>query len=186
MNIAIECSRLHGIKTGLGYYVKNLVESLDRLNSSHHFFSLFSTPKVVGSSYEFWKRNISYHFLDESLAIYLRLNSALKKNKMNCFAHTAFVPPYPVCPCVTTLHDLYPIEHPEECPPRMAFWFSHFMRWVKNGSRHIITDSKFTADKVNKLLNVPLSKISVIPLGVNKCSVDLKKEKKIFFTGWGS
>jgi glycosyltransferase involved in cell wall biosynthesis len=68
-------------------------------------------------------------------------------------------------PVVTTLHDIFPVSHPE--------WFSTVMRlrlrrWIDQAirsSQHVIVSSQFTKGQVSEYLKLPEPKMTVVYLG---------------------
>ena len=68
-----------------------------------------------------------------------------------------------VVPQVVMVHDLRPLSHPE-----LSMQSRYFRNWVPpllRQSRHIITNSNFTASEICLSIGVPEDKISVTPLG---------------------
>ena len=66
-------------------------------------------------------------------------------------------------PQVVMVHDLRPISHPER-----SFQSLYFRSWVPpllRNSRHVLTNSQFTALEIQRCTGLPDSQISVIPLG---------------------
>jgi glycosyltransferase involved in cell wall biosynthesis len=78
-----------------------------------------------------------------------------------------FPPVRTAAPQVATVHDLFPLEHPE--------WYSRFDRWtyersirllVRRAAR-IVVPSAYVADRVTEALGVERSRLVVVPLGVS-------------------
>jgi glycosyltransferase involved in cell wall biosynthesis len=85
---------------------------------------------------------------------------------------------------VTTFHDLF-VMTAEYSTPEFRMRFSQQARQAAANSDFIIAVSEFTAGQVNELLNVPRSRIRVIPHGVRTPEVasNSAREKIILFVG---
>ena len=73
-------------------------------------------------------------------------------------------------PQVVMVHDLRPISHPER-----SLQSTYFRQWVPPLLRqceHVLTNSRFTAQEIQRCAGVAEHRITVIPLG---CSADLFK-----------
>jgi len=68
-----------------------------------------------------------------------------------------------VVPQVVMVHDLRPLSHPERS--MQSLYFRNWVPPLLRQSRHIITNSKFTALEICRSIGVPESKTSVISLG---------------------
>ena len=70
---------------------------------------------------------------------------------------------YQSVPQVVMVHDLRPITHPDH-----SLQSRYFRRWVPallRSCRHIVTNSRFTAEEILRCTTVQADSISVIPLG---------------------
>ncbi len=80
-----------------------------------------------------------------------------------------FAPPLrPTCPTVVTIHDLIPLRLPEYAASRRA---RLYMRLVSRAAREatlILTDSYASARDIQELLRIPLERIRVIYLAVDR------------------
>ena len=66
-------------------------------------------------------------------------------------------------PQVVMVHDLRPISHPER-----SFQSLYFRSWVPpllRSCRHVLTNSQFTAQEIQRCTGLPDSRITVTPLG---------------------
>lgn len=69
---------------------------------------------------------------------------------------------------VVTIHDLSPLDHPEWMSRKFSQWYKFLIPRLARRVSHIITDSIFTKSRIVDLCDVSPSKISVIPIGVDK------------------
>jgi glycosyltransferase involved in cell wall biosynthesis len=68
---------------------------------------------------------------------------------------------------VCTMHDLIPLEHPEWFNPRFAAWYQWLLPRLARQLDHVVAISEFTRQRVEELLGVPRSRITVVPNGVD-------------------
>lgn len=68
---------------------------------------------------------------------------------------------------VCTMHDLIPLEHPEWFNPRFAAWYQWLLPRLARNLDHVVAISEFTRQRVQELLGVPESRITVVPNGVD-------------------
>lgn len=84
---------------------------------------------------------------------------------------------------VVTMHDAMPLEPCDYKFLSFSYFFSHWYRKIlpklAANVRHIITDSKFSADRIMHHLGVPTSKISIIPCGIDHQKFYPRPEKEI-------
>lgn len=69
-------------------------------------------------------------------------------------------------PQVVMVHDLRPISHPER-----SFQSLYFRSWVPpllRSCRHVLTNSQFTAQEIQRCTGLPDSRITVTPLGYDE------------------
>ena len=68
-----------------------------------------------------------------------------------------------VVPQIVMVHDLRPLSHPERS--MQTIYFKNWVPPLLRQSKHILTNSKFTASEICRLIGLNEEKISVIPLG---------------------
>ena len=68
-------------------------------------------------------------------------------------------------PCLTTVHDLSVLRHPEWHPADRVHWYEREFRKSLDRVSHFITVSQFTRQEMIDLLGVDPQRITVIPLG---------------------
>ncbi len=64
---------------------------------------------------------------------------------------------------VVTIHDLQPLDLPENFSPTQRRWFSVMLPRVARVADRVITPSHFTASRATDLLGIDPSKLSVVP-----------------------
>lgn len=84
---------------------------------------------------------------------------------------------------VVTIHDTMPLEPNDHKFPSFGYFFSQWYRkalpkLVAN-VRHIITISKFSADRIMYHLGMPANKIAIIPCGIDHQKFYPRPEKEI-------
>ncbi len=67
---------------------------------------------------------------------------------------------------ICTIHDLIPLDHPEWFNPRFSRWYQWLMPRLARKLDHVIAISQFTKQRVQELLRLPASSITVVPNGV--------------------
>jgi glycosyltransferase involved in cell wall biosynthesis len=67
---------------------------------------------------------------------------------------------------VVTVHDLFPITHPEWFPARERILFGRAASWAADRAALMIADSEFTAREISAVLGVDRDRVRTIPLGV--------------------
>jgi len=66
-------------------------------------------------------------------------------------------------PQVVMVHDLRPISHPERSV--QSFYFRSWVPPLLRSCRHVLTNSQFTAQEIQRCTGLPDSRITVTPLG---------------------
>lgn len=171
MNIGID-ARMYGPKqTGIGNYIKYLIEELLRLDEANTYY-LFLAPQ----GYEHFvppragvhkvKADFPWYSFGEQLG-FARLLYRYPLDLMH-FPHFN-VPLLYRKPFVVTIHDLTPKFFPGEKVGKS--WlrrqaYEVVLRHAIFGSRAIITPSRFTKDDILRYFAVDPDKIQVIPEGI--------------------
>jgi alpha-1,3-rhamnosyl/mannosyltransferase len=166
MKIAIEATLAQGKATGFGQYVKCLLHEFAAMDTGHEFLLMHSSREWQGDDYGKNFTPVSYYCFKQSLGIVLRLNRVLIDRGADLFHATCTtgIPPNLSIPGVTTVCDLYPMLHPENCGILQSYFFNRLIRWTINNSVHFLCISKFTADELSRYCQVQPDKISVTHL----------------------
>lgn len=137
--------------TGVGTYVKGLVQGFDNLASDHELV-LFSQD---GSSL----RKLSWSVFGAP---------AIRPPRGDLDLLHVLVPTMPVptaLPLVVTVHDLMPMKHPHWFSPRARWLFGRAMRQFQRQAVHFIAVSEATGADVEAVLEIPRERITIIPEG---------------------
>ncbi len=76
---------------------------------------------------------------------------------------------------IVTIHDVSVLDHPEWFSPKFSKWYGFILPKVCQVSKHIITDSHFSKERIVQKCGVPESKISVVYLGCSSLSETSKE-----------
>lgn len=157
MKIAIDTQTTLGQKTGFGFYVKNLVEALEKVDSSDEYHKIspggerdFSTPQRL-----FWDQ--------------VSFPRRAKRAKVDILHQPCFSAPlFFRGKVVVTCHDLISIFFPENLPLASRLFYSKWMPYSYRKADMIIAISEHTKKDIMTLLKIPESKIRVIHSAASK------------------
>lgn len=161
--IAIDVQTTLGQKSGFGYYVKNLVENLEKNDSQNEYFLAtpntthdFSTPqRFIWDQFTFPKR--------------------AKKAKVDILHQPCFSAPiFYSGKVVVTCHDIISILFPKNLPFWSRMFYSKWMPFSYRRADMIIASSECTKKDMIKYLKIDPGKIKVIYLAT---SADFKPAK---------
>ncbi|MEK7142593.1 MAG: glycosyltransferase family 1 protein [Patescibacteria group bacterium] len=168
MKIAIDIQTTLGQKSGFGFYVKNLVESLAKVEPRHQYVLIapmaekdFSAPK------RFWWDQIAFP-------------RRARKTKVDILHQPCFSAPLLYQgKVVVTCHDLISVFFPENLPFFARFFYARWMPFSYRKADLIIADSLHTKKDIISLLKIPASKIRVIHLAVAKDFKPIRSRKTL-------
>lgn len=157
MKIAIDTQTTLGQKTGFGFYVKNLVEALEKVDPTDEYIKIspkvekdFSTPQRL-----FWDQ--------------ISFPRKAKKAKVDLLHQPCFSAPlFYKGKIVVTCHDLISIFFPENLPLASRLFYSKWMPYSYRRADMIIAISEHTKKDIMTLLKIPEEKIRVIHSAANK------------------
>lgn len=170
MKIAIDVQTTLGQKSGFGYYVKNLVENLEKNDSQNEYF--LATPK------ETHDLSTPQRFIWDQFAFPKRA----KKVKVDILHQPCFSAPlFYRGKVIVTCHDIISILFPKNLPLWSRLFYSKWMPFSYRRADMIIADSERTKKDIIKYLKIDPGKIKVIYLAT---STDFKsvKDKNIIDT----
>ena len=151
---------------GVGTYIRNIVRTLCRLDPENEYFLIGPPAKVQ----EIGTLPPNFHSVpasapERSFRGYREFRTIL--NRLNCdlvhIPNLFSVPRLLPCPYVMTVHDL--LEHLSHGQQQAGFWgVSHMQmtRRVLRGAARIFAVSKFTRLEIEKLFEIPSSRIEVV------------------------
>jgi alpha-1,3-rhamnosyl/mannosyltransferase len=68
-------------------------------------------------------------------------------------------------PAAVTVHDLQPLDHPDNFGPLKRHWLKRVLPHAVRGARLVLCPSEHTAQRLEALLAVPRSRVRVVPHG---------------------
>ncbi|MCR5380505.1 MAG: glycosyltransferase family 4 protein [Lentisphaeria bacterium] len=94
-----------------------------------------------------------------------KLLKTLQADVFHAFAYTA--PLHCPCPYVLNVHDIIALEHPELCSTLNRWHMRMLLPGSARRAARIIVSTKHVAERVHDVLQIPMKRIAVIPLGVD-------------------
>ncbi len=171
MRIGIDCRMYSSHFTGIGRYVFELVENLQKIDHENQYFLFFNQPEFNN----FQAENLNFHkeLVDVkhySFAEQFKFKKILEMYNLDLMHFTHFnAPIFYRRPSVVTIHDLtlhfFPGKKMTSIFHRLAYAMT--IRSSVKKARKVIAVSRATARDVEEILHVPLSKMQVIYEGVN-------------------
>ena len=167
MRIGIDARELGGHPTGVGRYLRGLLDEWSK--SRRHEFVLyapeppgggldarrFPTHVVAGSSGTWWEQ--------------ISLPRVAARDHLDVFFAPAYTAPLvPRTPTVLAIHDLSFVAHPEWFATREGMRRRWFTRHAAHRARAILTISEFSRGEIVGRLDVPPARVHVVPPGITR------------------
>lgn len=157
MKIAIDTQTILGQRSGFGFYVKNLVETLKQVDPKNNYILIapdrekdFSTPeRFIWDQFIFPKK--------------VKLQNADILHQP-CFSAPVFYK----AKKIVTVHDIIPLKFPKNLPLASRLFYSKWMTYSYRYADLIIADSECTKKDLIKYLKISENKIRVIHLATSK------------------
>lgn len=168
MKIAIDAQTTLGQKTGFGFYVKNLVEALAKVDPPNEYILIKPQSE---KDFPTWKR-----FWWDQVAFPRRA----KKARVNLLHQPCFSAPilYPG-KVIVTCHDLISVFFPENLPLASRLFYSRWMPFSYRRAMLIIADSEHTKKDLIAFLKIPEARIRVVHLAVSRDFRPIKSSKTL-------
>ncbi|HEX8817338.1 MAG TPA: glycosyltransferase family 1 protein [Terriglobales bacterium] len=164
MRIAIDLRRIS--EFGVGTYTRNIVRALGRMDTSNHYF-LIGPPQKVAEAGPLPSNFQSIPLLDGdgNLKGFFECRALLKSLRCDLIhiPHLFGTPRNLPCPYVVTVHDL--LDHMYRTSERSSMRRLMNVRLTRHVLKHaarILAVSNYTKTEVEKLFNVPASRIDVV------------------------
>ncbi len=160
MRIGIDARMI--FMSGIGTYLKNLIDGFARLETGHEFVVFIQ--KADRGRFVRPSENFSIIGVDAppyTLAEQIRLARALARENLDLIHHPHYAAPVMGrTPMVATIHDLIHQLFPEMCPSRMAWRVSWFMaRRTARRARLLLTVSEHSRRDIVAHLGVSPEKV---------------------------
>ena len=197
LNIGIDVRPLSYQLTGIGYYLKHLLNAMQMLDVPHHFYLISNTAidyEVYNPRWQKVEGKLSKK-LTSTLWMQTRVPLLALRLKLDVFwsprHHLPLLLP-PRIPCVLTIHDIVHRRYPETMSRANLMVERLLMNASIRRSRVIITDASTTRTDLQSWYGIKKDKIRVIYPGVPPLPVyvpetvagmDVFPEKFILFVG---
>ncbi|MGH9327673.1 MAG: glycosyltransferase family 4 protein [Terriglobia bacterium] len=151
--------------TGLGTYVRDLLENLASTDHEFRFRVLCAKPESMAGNpaekFEFVRATAPIYSLKEQ---WETARLARGGDLLHCPHYN--IPYFYRDPLVVTIHDLTHLTYREFLPNRLAGYYAQFMlRAAARHARQIITVSQFSKKSICSVLHVPEAKVHAILFG---------------------
>ena len=166
MRVAIDARELCGHPTGVGRYLKGLLDAWSRSEAARrHEWTLIAHQPVHDLGYPVNVASGNGGTVWEQFA----LPRAVRASRADVFFAPGYTAPLSVAtPLVLTIHDVSYFAHPE--------WFSFregtrrrlLTAWSARRARMVITDTQFSRSEIARHLGLSPSRLRVIPLGLSQ------------------
>lgn len=171
MKIAIDTQTILGQKSGFGFYVKNLVDNLKKIDPDNEYVLIgpdtekdFSTPQ---------------RFLWDQIYFPKKARRA----KVDILHQPCFSAPiFYRGKIIVTIHDIISLKFPKNLPLASRLFYSKWMPFSYRRADLIIVDSEHTKRDIVEYLKIPAEKIRVMYWAVShdfQPILDLKKIEQI-------
>jgi len=169
-SIGLDASYIFGAyPTGSATYSRRLIESLAKLDTSHHFVICYRMSR-------FGKR---HEFLQPP-GTSARMLTFWRPRRTDLFHGLAQrAPSFRFRREVVTIHDIFPITGHDYSTPEYARKFSAVLREAIDRAERIITGSCFTANLLQSECGVEAARIRVTPYGVDLPARAISPEERL-------
>jgi len=177
MKIAIDAQTTMGQKTGFGFYVKNLVDALAKVDPKNEYILVRPSGQSLRAAPQTEKdfRTMRRFWWDQVVFPYWAKKARVDLVHQPCFSAPLLYPGKVIVTC----HDLISVFFPENLPLVSRLFYSRWMPFSYRRAALLIADSEHTKKDIIALLKISESKIRVIHLAVSPLFRPIKSRKKI-------
>ncbi len=172
MRIGFDITAIPRAKSGVGFYVLNLLKALAKIDKENTFYIFSKKEDELLVDFEADNFHTIWHSMSNRL---LRLGweqtllpRHISKYKLNIFHSPHYTVPLKCrVPVVTTFHDMTFFSHPEVHEKSKVIFFQRMIPIAAQRADAIIAVSESTKKDVVNFLNLPKDKVDVIYEGVD-------------------
>ena len=186
MRIGLFAHRLaQAESTGIGRYTRELASALNAVGGERRAIVLASTPEPetaawipdgVESRVLRWPRRVTQAAW--CLGAGPRLERSVGRLNVVHLTHP-FPPVRTAAPQVVTVQDLFPLERPDWYPRSETWSYRRSLRLALDRATRVVVPSRYTAERLTVVLDVPRGLIEVVPLGVNGAFAGSRSTREI-------
>lgn len=154
MRIAVDLAATVGQKSGLGFYVEQMLTGLRALPNAPELLTIQRVTKNL--------RTPTRVLWDQ---VGLPLSAWAKKPDM-LFVPAFSAPRFPK-PIVMTAHDIFGVVHPDQFHGAARYYWSRLLPQSMKRATHLICVSEYTRRAIAQHLCIPLDRMTVIPNAVS-------------------
>lgn len=168
MRIAIDMQTTLAQKTGMGFYVQNIVSNLERLDRTNEYVKVFPTVEQdFNSVRRWWWDQVGFPNMATSAGVDLIHQPAFSAPVM----HSK--------PTVVTIHDLIAIHFANDIPLGSRLYFGRWMPFSYRFADHVIAISEYTKKDITALLGLPEEKITVIYEAADEAFCPIREKSEL-------
>jgi glycosyltransferase involved in cell wall biosynthesis len=176
LKIAIDIRTINKPRSGVGYYVTNLIQKLQEIDKDNDYCLISNNGEYKNtfhaqSNFENHTTCISNeNHLVGDLWESFYLPRLLEKKNVSVFHGPAFMVPLIKrnMGTVVTIHDIVSFIMPDTIPMKYAFYMRNLIKLVSRKADRIISVSESTKNDLVKWLDVPEEKITVVHQAVSE------------------
>lgn len=191
MKIAIDISQIVHEGTGVATYTDQLVRNLLNVDHQNEYILFGISLRKFHKLQEYFSqlrklnnnlRSCFFH-IPPKLGDFVwnklhRINIENLTDEIDIFHSSDWIQPPSRAKKITTVHDLLILEYPEVSHPYIVEVQKRRLKWVKKECDMVLTDSDFTKNQVNKILNIDYSRIEVVYPGISDKFLPASEESK--------
>jgi len=179
MNIGIDANEANlKIRVGVGQYAFNVIWELYRQDKKNTYQLYLKQPPLSDMPPQ--SDNWHYHvFGPQKLWTFIALPFRLFTQPIRLdyfWSPSHYSPRFSPVPTIPTIHDLGYLESRDQFNSKDIY---QLINWTKRSifsAHHIIAVSEFTKKEINRIYNIDLAKISVVPNGVGDIPITTDKD----------
>lgn len=168
MRVAVDVRELCGRPTGVGRYLRGLLEAWsDHAAAQRHQWALYAHARPTLPNR--WDEH--FHLVEGgggTIWEQFSLPAALRGARPDVLFAPGYTAPLTVpAPLVVTVHDVSFFAHPEWFTFREGTRRRQLTAWSARRARRVITDSVFSQSEIARHIGLDRSRVTVIPLGID-------------------